>query len=80
MTAGTLMIFDAELPGGWIEGAGGIEDGRTMAFTALVLFQVSNAFNTRSEVYGALRGLFRNRWLGAAESLSVALHILRTGA
>jgi Ca2+-transporting ATPase len=76
MAAGTLLVFDAALPGGWIEGPGGIEYGRTMAFTTLMLFQVFNAFNARSEVYSAFRGLFSNRWLWAAVALSVALHIL----
>ena len=35
MAAGTLLIFDAALPGGWIEGPGGIKYARTMAFTTL---------------------------------------------
>ncbi len=76
MAAGTLLIFDAALPGGFIEGTGGIEYGRTMAFTTLMLFQIFNAFNARSPVQSAFRGLFRNRWLWAAVSLSVALHML----
>ena len=76
MAAGTLLIFDAAMPGGWIEGPGGIEYGRTMAFTTLVLFQVFNAFNARSDIHSAFRGLFRNRWLWAAVLLSVSLHFL----
>jgi Ca2+-transporting ATPase len=76
MAAGTLLIFDAALPGGWIEGPGGIEYGRTMAFTTLMLFQVFNAFNARSPVHSAFRGFFSNHWLWAALSLSVALHTL----
>ena len=76
MAAGTLLIFDAALPGGLIEGTGEIEYGRTMAFTTLMLFQLFNAFNARSDVHSAFRGLFRNRWLWAAVSLSVALHML----
>lgn len=76
MAAGTLLIFDAALPGGWIEGPGGIEYGRTMAFTTLMLFQIFNAFNARSAVYSAFRGLFSNRWLWGAVSLSIALHTL----
>jgi Ca2+-transporting ATPase len=75
MAVGTLLIFDAALPGGWIEGSGGIEYGRTMAFTTLMLFQVFNAFNARSEVYSAFRGLFHNRWLWAAVAISVVLHM-----
>src|SRR5664279_4791580 len=76
MAAGTLLIFDAAMPGGWIEGPGGIEYGRTMAFTTLMLFQVFNAFNARSEVHSAFRGLFLNRWLWAAVSVSIGLHFL----
>ncbi|MBL8290909.1 MAG: cation-translocating P-type ATPase, partial [Bryobacterales bacterium] len=76
MAAGTLLIFDAALPGGWIEGPGGIEYGRTMAFTTLMLFQVFNAFNARSPVHSAFRGFFSNRWLWAALILSIALHTL----
>lgn len=74
MAAGTLLIFDAALPGGWIEGSGGIEYGRTMAFTTLMLFQVFNAFNARSGVHSAFRGLFGNRWLWWAVALSISLH------
>ncbi|MFN0172702.1 MAG: cation-translocating P-type ATPase [Bryobacteraceae bacterium] len=76
MAIGTLLVFDAALPGGWIEGAGGVEYARTMAFTTLMLFQLFNAFNARSDVDSAFRGLFRNRWLWGAVSLSVALHTL----
>jgi Ca2+-transporting ATPase len=74
MAAGTLLVFDAAMPGGWIEGPGGIEYGRTMAFTTLMLFQVFNAFNARSDVHSVFRGLFRNRWLWGAVALSVGLH------
>ena len=76
MAVGTLLIFDAALPGGFIEGTGGIEYARTMAFTTLMLFQLFNAFNARSEAHSAFHGLFRNRWLWAAVSLSVSLHML----
>jgi P-type Ca2+ transporter type 2C len=76
MAAGTLMVFDAALPGGWIEGTGAIEYGQTVAFTSLMLFQLFNAFNARSSVHSAFRGLFRNRWLWAAVTLSIGLHML----
>ncbi|QOY90584.1 cation-translocating P-type ATPase [Paludibaculum fermentans] len=75
MAVGTLFIFDASLPGGFIDGPGGIEYGRTMAFTTLMLFQLFNAFNARSYVHSAFRGVFRNGWLWAAVGLSIALHI-----
>jgi len=76
MAAGTLLVFDAALPGGWIEGAGTLAYGRTMAFTTLMLFQIFNAFNCRSDHESAFRGLFANRWLWGAAALSVALHCL----
>jgi Ca2+-transporting ATPase len=76
MAVGTLLIFDAALPGGLIEGTGTIQYGRTMAFTTLMLFQLFNAFNARSDVHSAFLGLFRNRWLWAAVCLSVALQVL----
>ncbi|MCX6632337.1 MAG: HAD-IC family P-type ATPase, partial [Candidatus Solibacter sp.] len=76
MAAGTLLIFDAALPGGFIEGTGGMEYARTMAFTTLMLSQLFNAFNARSEAHSAFHGLFRNRWLWAAVSLSLSLHML----
>ena len=37
-----------------------------MAFTTLVLFQLCNVFNARSDEQSAFRGLFRNAWLAAA--------------
>ncbi|MGJ5819125.1 cation-translocating P-type ATPase [Paludibaculum fermentans] len=76
MAAGTLLVFDAALPGGFFEGPGGIEYGRTMAFTTLMLFQLFNAFNARSDAQSAFRGLFRNGWMWAAVGLSIALHFL----
>jgi Ca2+-transporting ATPase len=76
MAVGTLLVFDAALPGGFIEGTGALTYARTMAFTTLMLFQLFNAFNARSESRSAFLGLFRNRWLWAAVSLSVSLHML----
>lgn len=78
MAAGTLLIFDAALLGGLIEGAGKLEYGRTMAFTTLMLFQLFNAFNARLEVHSAFRGPLCNQWLWEAVSLSVALHTSRS--
>ena len=36
-----------------------------MAFTTLVLFQMFNVLNARSDEHSAFRGLFTNRWLWA---------------
>ncbi len=46
-----------------------------MAFTTLMLFQLFNLFNARSDEETAFRGLLDNRWLLAAIALSVALQV-----
>jgi Ca2+-transporting ATPase len=76
MAAGTLLVLDASLPGGLIEGSGTIAYGQTMAFTTLVIFQLFNVFNARSDDLSAFHGLFRNGWLWAAVALSLLLHVL----
>ena len=73
MAAGTLLVLDASMPGGLIQGAGSLRYGQTMAFTTLMLFQVVNVFNARSDVRSAFSGLFHNRWLWSAVGLSLAL-------
>jgi Ca2+-transporting ATPase len=47
---------------------------QTMAFTTLMLFQLFNVFNARSDEASAFVGLFSNAWLWAAVFASVALH------
>jgi Ca2+-transporting ATPase len=76
MAVGTLFVLDAALPGGLIEGSGSLRYGQTMAFTTLVLFQLFNVFNARSDVRSAFHGLFQNRWLWAAVGLSLALQVV----
>jgi Ca2+-transporting ATPase len=44
-----------------------------MAFTTLMLFQVFNVFNARSDERSVFVDLFKNRWLLAAVTLSIAL-------
>jgi Ca2+-transporting ATPase len=73
MAAGTLLVLDACLPGGAIEGHGTLAYAQTMAFTTLVLFQMFNVFNARSDVRSAFAGLFSNRWLWGATLLSLLL-------
>ena len=75
MAAGTLLVYDASLPGGLIEGDGTVAHGQTMAFTTLTLFQLFNALNARSDDRSAFAGLFANRWLWAALALSLGLQI-----
>jgi P-type Ca2+ transporter type 2C len=75
MAAGTLFVLDAALPGGLIEGSGNMRHAQTMAFTTLVLFQLFNVFNARSDERSAFRGLFHNQWLWSAIVLSLMLQI-----
>ncbi|MCC6984615.1 MAG: cation transporting ATPase C-terminal domain-containing protein, partial [Bauldia sp.] len=72
---GTLLVLDAALPGGLIEGTGTLAYGQTMAFTTLTLFQLFNVFNARSDRRSAMDGLFANRWLWGAIALSLILHV-----
>ena len=75
MATGTLLVLDASLAGGLIEGNGNLRYAQTMAFTTLMMFQLFNVFNARSEEVSAFHGLFQNPWLWAAVGLSLALHI-----
>lgn len=74
MAVGTLIVLDASLPGGLIEGMGTTRYAQTMAFTTLVLFQLFNVFNARSDERSAFEGVFTNAWLWAAVGLSLILH------
>jgi Ca2+-transporting ATPase len=73
IAASTLLVLDASLPGGFIDGTGTLPYGRTMAFTTLVLAQLFNAFNARSDVRSAFAQLFTNRWLWLSIALSFVL-------
>jgi P-type Ca2+ transporter type 2C len=75
MAAGTLLVLDASLPGGLIKGTGTLRYAQTMAFTTLVLFQLFNVFNARSDERSAFHGLFHNAWLWSAVGFSLALHV-----
>ena len=75
MAAGTLLVLDAALPGGLIEGSGSMPYAQTMAFTTLTLFQIFNVVNARSDERSAFVRLFTNRWLWSAVGLSVALQV-----
>ena len=76
MAAGTLFVLDASLPGGFVAGAGDMRYAQTMAFTTLIMFQLFNVFNARSDERSAFDGLFQNGWLWGAVILSLALHTL----
>ncbi|MFN9504554.1 MAG: cation-translocating P-type ATPase [Rubrivivax sp.] len=70
-----LLTLDAFLPGGLIEGQHSLTQARTAAFTVLVLAQLFNCFNARSETRSAWHGLFANHWLWAAVLLSAGLQV-----
>ena len=61
MAAGTLFVLDASLPGGFVEGSGDLRYAQTMAFTTLMLFQMFNVVNARSDEQSAFVHLFTNR-------------------
>jgi magnesium-transporting ATPase (P-type) len=71
----TLLTLDLGLPGGLLEGSGTLAEARTMAFTTLVLAQLFNCLNARSDRVSAFRHPFRNRLLLAAIGLSLALQV-----
>jgi P-type Ca2+ transporter type 2C len=74
MAIGTLLVLDASLPGGLIDGSGNMRYAQTMAFTTLMMFQLFNVLNARSDEESAFHRLFRNAWLWSALGLSLALH------
>jgi Ca2+-transporting ATPase len=76
MAAGTLYVLDASLPGGLVAGSGTLPHAQTMVFTTLMLFQMFNVVNARSDERSAFVHLFRNGWLWAAIIVSVILQVL----
>jgi Ca2+-transporting ATPase len=76
MATGTLLVLDASLPGGYFDGSGDLRYGQTMAFTTLMLFQIFNVINSRSDERSAFIRLFTNGWLWAAIGGSIALQVL----
>jgi Ca2+-transporting ATPase len=75
MALGTLFVLDASLPGGFVNGTADMRYAQTMAFTTLMLFQIFNVVNARSDERSAFHRLFTNRWLWAAIVVSVALQM-----
>jgi magnesium-transporting ATPase (P-type) len=75
MAVVTLVALDLHLPGGLIGGSGNITEARTMAFTTLVLAQLYNCFNARSDRVSAFHQAFANPLLWAAIAVSVALQV-----
>ncbi len=75
MALGTLYVLDGALPGGFVAGRGDMAYAQTMAFLTLMLFQLFNVFNARSDVRSALPGLFANGWLWGAVGISLAAQV-----
>lgn len=75
MAVVTLLAIDIDLPGGLIEGSGTLSEARTLAFTTLVLAQLFNCFNARSDRVSAFHHLFSNGLLWAAVGLSLLLQV-----
>ncbi len=73
MAVATLVMLDARLPGGLIEGTADLETARTSAFTVLVLAQLFNCFSARSDLASAFHEWAANRWLLAAVVFSLLL-------
>ena len=75
MAVGTLLVLDASFPGGLIEGSGNMRYAQTMTFTTLMVFQLFNIFNARSDERSAFVGTFSNKWLWGAVLLSLLLQV-----
>jgi P-type Ca2+ transporter type 2C len=75
MALTALFALDLYLPGGLVEGDAAIDEARTAAFTTLVLAQLWNCFNTRSDRASFVNHLFTNRLLWGAIALSLVLQV-----
>jgi magnesium-transporting ATPase (P-type) len=76
MAAATLFVIDLGLPGGLFEGSRSLTEARTAGFTVLVLAQLFNALNVRSETDSALRHPLGNPRLLVAIAISLLLQVL----
>jgi Ca2+-transporting ATPase len=69
MMAGTLFMFKWYLPKGVVY-------AQTMAFTTLMMFQMFNVLNCRSEDNSLFKvGVFSNMWLIGAMAISILLQV-----
>jgi len=75
MAIATLLTIDLFLPGGVIEADGDLGRARTAGFTVLVLAQLFNCLNARSQTTSAFRRAFANRRLWLAIAVSAALQV-----
>ena len=76
MAVGTLFVLDASLPGGFVDGSGELRYAHTMVFTTLMLFQMFNVLNARSDERSAFVHLFTNHWLWTALGVSLLLQVV----
>jgi Ca2+-transporting ATPase len=84
MMVGTIAVLDAYYPGGLFTlfatgtGPNAADEtyARTMAFTTLMMFQLFNVYNCRSNWRSAFDGFFENRWLLVAVAFSLFTHVL----
>ena len=77
MAVVTLLTIDIMLPGGLVGGGtSSLEVARTAGFTTLVLAQLFNALNSRSDLTSAFWHLTDNHWLWAAIALALVLQVL----
>jgi magnesium-transporting ATPase (P-type) len=76
MALSTLLTLDLKLPGGFIEGSASETEARTAAFTVLVLAQLFNCFNSRSERTSAFHAIFSGWLLWLAVGVSLLLQLL----
>ena len=75
MAVATLLALDIGLPGGLVEGSASLTEARTMAFTTLVIAQLFNCFNARSDSVSAFHNLFTNPLLWASIAVSGVLQV-----
>ena len=59
-----------------MQGSGDLRYAQTMAFTTLMLFQMFNVLNARSDERSAFVHLFTNQWLWMALGVSIALQVV----
>jgi Ca2+-transporting ATPase len=75
MSLVTLAALDLGSAAGILGGSGDLEHGRTMAFTTLVLAQLFNCFNARSDQRSAFHQMFTNKLLWGSIALSLILQV-----
>ncbi|WP_102418639.1 cation-transporting P-type ATPase [Mycobacterium sp. 4858] len=73
VAAATLLTIRIYAPGGPLPSS--LDTARTAGFTVLVIAQLINAVNARSETRSAFHRFFANRWLWAAIGLSALLQV-----